>query len=132
MPQAVRSNSITTPPEPPPLEIINSTLDPYGWCVQNDLARIYPAEQVEEFRTVFIARHLIADEIERLLAILDSLSGDDDLEGNMGGECTDPRLDDAEGDAPDDEPSISAFDGMPIYYGNDDLECDATESGEFA
>lgn len=128
---AEHANSISAP-EPPPEDIINATLDPGGGAVLYGLEGKYPAETLEEFKDVFVARQVVANEIERLMAILDCLSGDDDLEANMTGGCCNPMLDDAEGDAPDDEPSISAFDGMPIYYGNDDLECDATESGEFA
>ena len=44
----------------------------------------------------------------------------------------DPRLDDAEGDGADDEPSLSAFDGVPVYLCNVDLEHDEAEYGRVA
>lgn len=86
-------------PEPPAEDIINKVLDPDGRTVARGLEDIYTPEQCREFDTVFRARHLIADEIERLLALLDLIAGDDDLELNLAGYHSnqDPRLDDAEG-----------------------------------
>ena len=46
---------------------------------------------------MFLAKHAIADEIERLMAVLDALDCDDDLEMNAANYYDDPRLDDAEG-----------------------------------
>jgi hypothetical protein len=71
----------------------------------------FTPDQIAEFTSVFVARHLIADEIERLLAVLDQLDGDDDIELNVAGRG-DPRVDDAEDDGADAEPSLAGF-GTP-------------------
>lgn len=128
MPQAGASNSRVAP-EPPPVDVINATLDPGGSAVQCGLERMYGLEEIANFRTVFIARHLVAAEIERLIDLLDVLSGDDDIELSVSNLADDPRLDDAEADGADDEPSLAGFDGRPIYYGMADLEGDPAESG---
>ncbi|MBR0869032.1 hypothetical protein JQ633_01580 [Bradyrhizobium tropiciagri] len=96
MTQAVSENSRPAP-EPPPETAINRTLDPSGRAVAYGINKIYRPEEIANFRTVFLARHLIADEIERLIALLDELSGDDDLELNVGNGHDDPRLEDGEG-----------------------------------
>jgi hypothetical protein len=115
--------------------MVNRTLDPDGGRVAYGLEKIYTGPEVEAFKTVFIARHLIAAEVERLLALLDELSGDDDLELNVANAYDDPRLEDAEGvHVPvfyggsyfadeDAEPSF----GGPTYC--DEVEGDPAESG---
>src|SRR4051812_34566554 len=103
MPQAVLSNSIPAP-EPPPESVVNETLDWMGGHIDVFIEAAFTPDQIAEFTSVFVARHMIADEIERLLAVLDALDGDDDFELNLAGSHgdQDPRLDDAEGDATDD------------------------------
>jgi hypothetical protein len=106
MPQAVLSNS-TPAPEPPPESIVNKTLDPMGRSIDFFVRAAFTPDQIAEFTSVFVARHMIADEIERLLAVLDALDGDEDLELNINN--VDPRLDDAEDDGADNEPSLAGF-----------------------
>jgi hypothetical protein len=128
MPQADASNST---PEPPPERVVNTTLDPMGRHIETFRRAAFTPDQIAEFKSVFVARHLIASEIERLLAVLDALDGDEDFELNLAGHHwdPDPRLDDAEGDAADDEPSLAGFGGLPIYFGAADLEEDPAECG---
>jgi len=129
MVQAVRSNSTITPIPPPPESVLNSTYDPFGWAVTFGIENKFKPEEVAEFRSVFIAKHMIADEVERLLAVLDSLDGDADLELNVGNNYDDPRLDDCEDDGADDEPSLASFNGPSGYSGFIDREDDPAESG---
>ncbi len=115
----------------PPESVVNLALDPGGRAVACHLERISTPGAIAAARALFVARHLVADEIEHLMAVLDELDGDDDLELNLAGDHwnPDPRLDDAEGDAADDEPTISDFDGEPVHFGCWDLEYDPSESG---
>jgi hypothetical protein len=62
-----------------------------------------------------------------ILDILDELDGDPDLEMNVGND--DPRLDDAEDDAADDEPSLAGFDTQGVNSHFVDRELDESESG---
>ncbi|MGN6311722.1 MAG: hypothetical protein ACTHNN_19450 [Xanthobacteraceae bacterium] len=101
--------SIRVVPEPPSIESCNRTLDYEGWAVTDRADEIYTAGQIENFQTVFAFRNLIAFEIERLINILDALDGDHDLESNYWGMHNDPRLEDAEGDVADDEPSLGSL-----------------------
>lgn len=117
--------------------VVNPTLDPAGRSFS--FLEIYTEHQLAAARTVFAARHLVADEIERLMAVLDELSGDDDIELNIPNEYGDPRLDDAEGVTvsvicqgsyvadEDAEPSLAGFDAHA--FGGADLEQDPAESG---
>jgi hypothetical protein len=127
MPQAEGSNITPAPEIPPPEDIVNVTFDPLGRTVISGVEKMFSTEQRHAFATVFRTKHAIADEIERLLAILDALDGDPDLEMNVNAD--DPRLDDAEGDAADDEPSLVGFDGGVVYFGQFDLEDDPAEAG---
>jgi hypothetical protein len=94
--------------EPPLLESINQTLDPDGRRVHGFISEQFTVVQIGQFKTVFELRHRLADEIERLMAILDALDPDPDLEVNAGNYDSDPRLDDAEGDDCDVEPSLAS------------------------
>lgn len=106
MARAIGTISISVP-EPPPEEIINATLEPesQGYLVQSRLAALFSAAEMAEFRSVYFAKQVVANEIDRLMAVLDALDDDPDLELNLSGHHwnDDPRLDDAEGDQPDDE-----------------------------
>jgi hypothetical protein len=94
-------------PEPPARETINSTLDPGGHLANTFLNARFSPEQIGQFKSAFELRHALADEIERLMVILDALDPDPDLEMNAGDLFGDPRLDDAEGDDCDLEPSLA-------------------------
>jgi hypothetical protein len=109
MPRAALANSISAS-EIPPIECVNRTLDPYGEGVQFHADRIFSPDQRRDLTSVFVAKQLIADEVERLLAILDALDGDADLELTLGAHRgnADPRLDDAECDLAESEPSLGA------------------------
>jgi hypothetical protein len=127
MPQADASNSRLAPEPPPPECLVNSTLDPGGRAVMFAIETKFGSEDIAEFKSVFLTNHAIADEIERLLVILDALDGDTDFEMNVGND--DPRLDDAEGDDADAEPSLASFGGLPMAWCQADLEDDPAESG---
>jgi hypothetical protein len=98
----------TIAPEPPPIEFLNLTLDTEASAVQDRLADLFSTAQIAECRAVYVAKHLVAQEIDRLMAILDELDDDCDLEPNLSGSdfTADPRLDDAESDAADDERAL--------------------------
>ncbi|MGY3130870.1 hypothetical protein ACVWZM_001552 [Bradyrhizobium sp. USDA 4501] len=116
--------------------VVNPTLDPDGRTVS--FLGIYTEQQIAAARAVFAARHLVADEIERLMAVLDELSGDEDLELNVPNGYDDPWLDDGEGvtvssragsyvSDGDSEPSLAGFGALA--FGGADLEEDPSESG---
>jgi hypothetical protein len=120
-------------PEPPLESIVNQTLDPLGRAVNIFVRAAFTPDQIAEFKSVFVAKHLIANEIERLMAVLDALDGDEDLELNAGNCHGDPRLDDAECDLFEGEPSLATTDAINqdhagwdrhTYLGSHDLEQD--------
>jgi hypothetical protein len=88
-----------------------------------------------EFRSIFMAKHLIANEIERLMTVLDELNGDPDLELNVDNRDSDPRLEDGEGHNEDPEPSLDAAEADNQVaawtdspgYGAEDLEVEDHE-----
>lgn len=115
-------------------------LDAGGRVVSFHLEQVSTPTVIAAARAVFVARHVVADEIERLMALLDALSGDDDLELNLAGSHwnPDPRLDDTEGVTvssfagsyvadEDAEPSLAGFGAHAV--GGTDVEDDPAESG---
>lgn len=134
MPQA-GCEHIRVMPEPPSIESCNPTLDDGGWAVTDGIGEIYTVGQIENSQTVFLLRNLIAFEIDRLINILDALDGDHDLESNFWGMHNDPRLEEAEGDTADEEPSLGsshdvdqtswAIDDRSYYFVDAELDdCD--------
>jgi hypothetical protein len=112
MPQAVSSHSRVVP-EIPRLEDINFTLDPGGDQVVGRREEIYSDSELREGGERFKIRNLIADEIERLMSILDAIDGDPDLESSMCARYDgDPRLDDCECDQDENEPDLGSVDGI--------------------
>lgn len=135
MTQAALADS-TPAPGIPPIECVNRTIDPYGEGVHFHADRIFTPDQRRDLTKVFVAKQVIADEVERLLAILDALDGDPDLEAS--GNNDDPRLDDAECDLAESEPSLGATDTFDqneagwfelTLYRADDLEQNADDDG---
>jgi hypothetical protein len=65
------------------------------------------------------------------MTVLDALDGADDLELNLAGHHwdPDPRLDDTEGDAADDEPSLAGFGSQAQCRYFVDCELDPAEAG---
>lgn len=130
MPQADASNSRVAP-EIPPIECVNQTLDPMGRAIDYLLYLRTSPDHRANIAAGFMARHVVADEIERLLAILDAIDGDDDLELNLAGlhGDLDPRLDDAESDLEENEPSLARFGDAQTPLLFVDFEFDPAESG---
>jgi hypothetical protein len=93
----------------PRLDGLNYTLDPGADAIMADGWRL-TLGQIRAATALFEARHAIANEIERLMALLDATEPDDDLELNLAGHCwrPNPALDDAECDLEEAEPSLSA------------------------
>lgn len=118
----------------PRLDGLNYTLDPGADAIMADGWRL-TLGQIRAATALFEARHAIANEIERLMALLDATEPDDDFELNLAGHCwrPDPALDDAECDLEESEPSLAATDDVnqdlagwadQTYYRMDDLELD--------
>jgi hypothetical protein len=85
---------------------VNLTLEPesQGYLVESRLTALFSAAEMAEYRSVYIAKQVVANEIERLMAVLDALEDDADMEPTFAGtDWTDgdPRLDDAEHEDPD-------------------------------
>ena len=121
MVQAARSNSTPASPPPPPDEIVNSTYDPLGRQVLHGIETMFHPGDIAAFKSVYLTKNAIADEVERLLAILDQLDGDTDLELNVGNLYNDARLDDGEG------LQVSTPNGS--YFADEDAEIDPADSG---
>lgn len=86
---------------------LNYTLDPdaIGIVPQR---RPLPAAQIQAATALLEARHAIANEIERLMRLLDESEPDPDLELSVGGLWSqDGALDDAEDDPEENEPSLA-------------------------
>jgi hypothetical protein len=100
--------------DPPAESIVNQTLDPSGRTAGRFIQGAFSPEQIAEFKSTFIAKHLIPNEIERLMALLDALDGDEYLELNLAGFqwIEDPRLDDGECDAFENEPSFATTEAV--------------------
>lgn len=96
------------PSKIPPLEIINYTLDPGGDIVCHLLEKYFSADEREKSAAVFELRHRIANEIERLMSILDSLEVDPDLEASTISTWGNPRAVDCECDNDEEEPNLGS------------------------
>jgi hypothetical protein len=120
----------------PDLSEINRTLDPGGDIVHRFLAECFTVHEMERGMAIFRLKHRLADEVERLIAIIDALDGDSDIEYNFTNGDLDPRLDECEADIELNEPSLAATTQLnhdeagwdtPIYIHSDDLEFDPTD-----
>lgn len=97
----------------PRLELLNHTLDPYAIGIVPQ-RRPLPPDQIRAATALFEARHAIADEIERLMRLLDESEPDPDLELSVGGLWSqDDALDDAEDDPEENEPSLAGGSAEP-------------------
>lgn len=109
MPRAAFADS-TVVPEIPPIECVNLTLDEYGEGINYTMLNRASPDERRSFSSVFIARQMLADEIERLMAILDELDGEADLEFELAGGfgSHDPLQDGGEDDEADNEPTLAS------------------------
>lgn len=105
----MRKQPQTEYPEFPELESINRTLDPEGDIVHTLIQQAFSGDDLRKGLALFRVRNLIADEIERLIDLLDTLEPDADLEPSTDNFHSDPRIADCEDDESElNEPSLGS------------------------